>query len=93
MLTERRTVKPERGQQLGDWKISFPDDVIVLDQIKNGRSRDGAVLDQPCSKSKGKRKATNRPTKFFVEKGNEIAMNTRNRLNGFQISQRVKDEV
>ena len=45
--------------------------MIALDQIKNEGSRDGAVLDQPCSKSKGKRKAANRPTKFFVENCHE----------------------
>ena len=63
-----RAANPSRneGNSLAAAIKHSPGDVIVqliaaiLNQ--NGGSRDGAVLDQPRSKSKGKRKAAIRPT-------------------------------
>ena len=77
-----KAANPSRneGNSLNGIKYS-PDDVIVqlIGEIlnQNEGSRDGAVLEQPRSKLKGKRKAANRPTSSSKE-GNKISMDTRN---------------
>ena len=66
MLIRAANLSRNEGNSLAAGMKHSPDDVIVqlmgeiLDQ--NEGLRDGAVFDQPRSKSKGKRKGTNRPT-------------------------------
>ena len=66
MLTKAANPSRNEGNTLVTGIKHSPDNVIVefmgeiLDQ--NEGSGDGAVLGQPCNKSKGRRKETNRPT-------------------------------
>ena len=66
MLTRVANPSRDKGNSLAAGIKYSPDDVIVqlIGEIhdQNEGSRDGAVLDQPCNKSKGKRKGTDRPT-------------------------------